>query len=60
MDTSSFIVYIKTENIYADIANNVEARDDTSILNQTDHYQKKKNQKVRGLMKDELDGKIMK
>ena len=30
MDTDSFIVYIKTDDIYRDIAEDVEARSDTS------------------------------
>ena len=30
MDTDSFIVYIKTEDIYKDIAEHVETRFDTS------------------------------
>ena len=30
MDTDSFVVCIKTEDIYVDIANNVETRFDTS------------------------------
>ena len=30
MDTDSFIAYIKTENIYKDVAENVETRFDTS------------------------------
>ena len=30
MDTDSFIIDIKTEDIYEDIANNVEKRFDTS------------------------------
>ena len=30
MDTSSFIVYIKTDGIYKDIAEDVETRFDTS------------------------------
>ena len=30
MDTGSFIVYIKTENIHSDISKNVETRFDTS------------------------------
>ena len=33
MDTDSFIVYIKTEDIYSRIANNVETRFDTSKMN---------------------------
>ena len=30
MDTDSFIIYIKTEDIYSDIAKNIEKRFDTS------------------------------
>ena len=30
MDTDSFIVYIKTEDVYADISKDVEARFDTT------------------------------
>ena len=30
MGTDSFIVYIKTEDIYADIAKDIEAKSDTS------------------------------
>ena len=30
MDTDSFIIYIKTEDIFVDIAKDVEARFDTS------------------------------
>ena len=33
IDTSSFTVYIKTDNIYKDIAEDVETRFDTSIMN---------------------------
>ena len=33
MDTDSFSVYIKTDDIYKDIAENVEKRFDTSKLN---------------------------
>ena len=33
MDTDSFIVYIKAEDIYSHIANNVETRFDTSKMN---------------------------
>ena len=31
MDTESYLVYIKTKNIYPDIAKNVETRFDTSV-----------------------------
>ena len=30
MDTDSFIIHIKTENLYEDIANDIEKRFDTS------------------------------
>ena len=33
MDTDSYIVYIKTEDIYIDIAEDVEIRFDTQIMN---------------------------
>ena len=52
MDTESFIVYIKTDDIYKDIAEDVETRFETS------NYES--NKQVIGVMKDELDGKIMK
>ena len=54
MDTESFIAYIKTDDIYKDIAKDVETRFDTS------NYGLDRALKVIGLMKDELGGKIMK
>ena len=64
MDTNSFIVYIKTEDIYKDIVEDVETRFDTSNYalesNSIDRpLAKGKNKKVIGLMEDELGGKIM-
>ena len=64
MDTDSFIVYIKTDDIYKDIAEDVETRFDTSNYglecNSIDRpLTKGRNKKVIGLMKDELGGKIM-
>ena len=59
MDTDSFIVYIKTEDIYKDIAEDVETRFDTSNYELDRPLPKGKNKKVIGLMKDELGGKIM-
>ena len=61
MYTGSFIIHIKTEDFYKDIANHVKK------LSQTSTYKKNKkrprsrgiNKKVIGLMKDELGGKIM-
>ena len=59
MDTDSFVIYIKTEDFYKDIASDVERWSDTS------NYDKKhnrpppigKNKKVIGLFKYELSGK---
>ena len=54
-----FIVYIKTDDIYKDIAEDIETRFDTSNYALDSTLPKRKNKKVIGLMKDELDGKIM-
>ena len=32
MDTDSFVVYVKTEDIYTDIAKDIETRFDTSSI----------------------------
>ena len=42
---NSFIVYIKTDNIYKDILQNVETRFDTQIMNLIDHCLKEKIKK---------------
>ena len=59
MDTDSFIVYIKTDNIYKDIEEDVETRFDTSNYelkcNSIDRpLSKEKNEKLIGLIKGEL------
>ena len=61
MDTDSQVYEIKTEDFYEDIANDVEARFDTSGYSKTDFRPLPigLNKKVIGLMKDELRGKIM-
>ena len=62
MDTDSLVYYIKTEDFYEDISNDVEARFDTSGYSKTDFRPLLPiglNKKVIGLMKDELGGKIM-
>ena len=59
MDIESFIINIKTEDFYEDIANDVEKRFDTSNYEVNRPLSTKKNKKVIGLMKDELAGKIM-
>ena len=60
MDTDSFIINIKTEDFYKDIAADVEKRFDTSNYEVNRLLPKGKNKKVIGLMKDELGEKIMK
>ena len=59
MDTDSFIINIKIEDFYEDIANDVEKRFDTANYEVNSPLPKGKNKKVIGLMKDELGGKIM-
>ena len=59
MDIDSFIMHIKTEDFYRDIANDVEKRFDTSNYECDRPLPKAKNEKVIGLMKDKLGGKIM-
>ena len=56
MDTDSFIMNIKTEDFYKDIANDVEERSDTSNYDCDRPLPTGKNKKVFGLMKDELGG----
>ena len=60
MDTRSFIVYAKTDDIYKDIAEDVEIRFDTSNFEIDRPLPKGRNRKVIRLMEDELGGKIMK
>ena len=59
MDTDSFIIYIKTEDAYEDIADDVEKRFHTSDYEVNRPLPTRKNKKVIGLMKDELGEKIM-
>ena len=60
MDKNSCIINIKTEDIYEDIANNVEKWFDTSNYEVTRPLLTGKNKKVIGLVKDELGVMIMK
>ena len=59
MDTDSFMMHIKTEDFYKDIADDVEKRFDTSNYEVNRPLPTGKNKKVIGLMKNELGGKIM-
>ena len=56
MDTDSFSFYIKTEDFYKDIANNVERQFDASNYDENGERPLPigKNKKVIGLFKDEL------
>ena len=59
MDTDSFIIRIKTEGFYEDIAHDVKKWFDTSNYEVDRLLPRSMNKKVIGLMKDELGGKIM-
>ena len=59
MDTNSFIMNIRTNDFYKDIANDVENRFDTSNYEVNRPLPTGKNKKIIGLMKDELGGKII-
>ena len=59
MDTDSFIMNIKTNDFYDDIANDVENRFDTSNYEVNRPSPMGKNKKVIGLMKDEIGRKII-
>ena len=60
MDTDSFVIHIKTEDFYEDIANDVEKWFDTLNYDNNRPLPIYMNKKVIGLFKDELGGKIMK
>ena len=61
-DTDNFIIHIKTEDFYKDIANGVEKLFHTSNYGKDDKRLLPigKNKKVIGLFKDDLRGKIIK
>ena len=59
MNADSFIVYIKTNDIYKDIAEDAEIRFDFSNDELDKPLPKGKNKKVITLMKDELSKKTM-
>ena len=60
-DTDNFVIYIKTEDCFEDISNDVEKWFDTSNYDKNDKRPLSigKNKKVPGLFKDELRGKII-
>ena len=59
VDTDTFIMSIKTEDFYKDIANDVEKRFDISNYEVDRPLPTRKNKKVIGLMKDELGGRVI-
>ena len=59
MDTDSFIMNIKANYFYEDIANDVENRFDASNYEVNRPLPMGKNKKIIGLMKDELGRKII-
>ena len=59
MNTDSFIMNIKTNDFYKDIAIDVENRFDTSNYEVKRPLPMRRNKKVIGLMKDELGGKMI-
>ena len=59
MDTNSFVMHIKTNDFYKDIASDVENMFDTSNYEVNRPLPTGKNKKIIGLMKDELGGKII-
>ena len=59
MGTDSFVMNIKTEDFYKDIANDVKKRFDTSNYEVDRSLSTGKKKKVIGLMKDELGGRVM-
>ena len=60
MDRDNFIVHVKLDDYYKDIAEDVESRFDNLNFEIDGPLPKRKNEKVIGLMKDELGEQIMK
>ena len=58
-DTDSFTVYVKTEDIYKDIAEDVKTRFDTSNFELDRPLPEGSNKTVIKLMKDQLGGQII-
>ena len=62
MNTDSFVIYVKTQDFYEDIADDVKKWFDTSAYNEDDKRPLPigGNKKKTGLFKDELGGNILK
>ena len=59
MDTISFIIHIRTQDVYKDTADDIKRRFDTSNYGIEKPLPIGLNKSLTGLMKDELGGKIM-
>ena len=59
MDTDSFIILIKSKDVYENIEGYVQKRSDTSNYEDNRLLLTEKSKKVMGLMIDELGGKIL-
>ena len=62
MDTDSPVHEIMTEDFFSEILQKMQRQDLIQADIQwmiADHYQQEKNEKFIGIMKDELNGKIM-
>ena len=60
MYTDSFVVHVKTDDIYKDISEVIERRFDTSNNELEKVLPKEKSNNVIGVMNDELSRKVMK
>ena len=60
MNTDSFVVHVKTDDIYKDISEVIERRFDTSNNELEKVLPKEKSNNVIGVMNDELSRKVMK
>ena len=60
MDTDNFILKVKSEDIYADLEENIETRFDASNNDVDSPLPIGKSKQIIRLMKDEFGGRIMK
>lgn len=58
-DTDSFILFVETLDFYQDMRDNIEKFDTSDYPWPNDYNIERKNKKVPGLFKDELNGKVM-
>lgn len=58
-DTDSFILNVETSDFYEDIRNNIEMFDTSDYPRPNKYNIERKNKKIPGLFKDELNGNIM-